>query len=108
MTRESCRAVGICGSRSGKKDSGSLFAPAVGLAFHVYDSDDGPLNRVLIVLDHFTNACRERVTLLQSHLPVPGTGKACLGISNNAEESCVVAAKRCIGSKYRFRVSEHG
>src|SRR6267143_2542334 len=107
MTRESCRAVGICGSRSGKKDSGSLFASAISLALHVDNRDDGPLNRVLIVLDHFANACSEGKSLFQSYFPMPGTRKACVGIWNNAEESCVVVAKWCIRRKYRFRVTRH-
>src|SRR5258706_4819991 len=104
MTRESCRAVGICSGRGGKKDSGSLFAPAISLALHVDNGDDGPLNRVLIVLDHFANACSEGESLFQSYFPVPGTRKARVGIGNNAEESGMFVAKRRIRRKHGFRV----
>src|SRR5260370_19333451 len=107
MTRESCRAVGICGSRSGKKDSGSLFAPAISLALHVDNGDDGPLNRVLIVLDHFANACSEGNSLFQSYFPMPRTGKATVWVWNNAEESCVLVAERCFPCKHRFIVTMH-
>src|SRR5260370_32966287 len=108
MTRESCRAVGICGSRSGKKDSGSLFAPAISLALHVDNGDDGPLNRVLIVLDHFANACSEGNSLFKYYFPMPGTRKATVWVWNNAEESRMVIAERGIRRKYSFRVSGHG
>src|ERR1700745_1596555 len=107
MTRESCRAVGICGSSSGKKNGGSLFAAAIGLALHVDDSDDWPLDRVLIALDHFANACSEGKRLFQSDFPMPGTRKASVWVWNNAEESCVLVAERCIRCKYRFRVAMH-
>src|SRR6202035_5279009 len=108
MSRESCRAVGICGSSSGKKDSRSLFASAVRLAFHVDDSDDGPVDRVLSVLDDFTNARGESKSLFQSYFPMPGTGKACVGICNNAEESRAIVAERCISRQHGFRFSGHG
>src|SRR6267378_4456260 len=98
MTREPCRAVSICCGCSGKKDSGSLFAPAIDLALYVDDSNDGPLDRVLVVFDHFANACSEGESLFQSYFPVPGTRKTRVGIGNNAEESCMFVAKRCIRS----------
>src|SRR5258708_31649622 len=107
MTRESCRAVGICSSSSGKKNGRSLFAAAIGLALHIDDSDDWPLDRVLIVLDHFANARSESGSLFKSHFPVPGTRKARVGVWNNAEESCVVVAKRSIRCEHVFRVSGH-
>src|ERR1700747_2445185 len=66
VTRESRRAVSVCSCGSGKKDSGSLFAAAIGLALHIDDSDDGPLGRVLVVFDRVANACSEGKGLFQS------------------------------------------
>jgi hypothetical protein len=78
------------------------------LALDIDDSDDWPLDSVLIVLDDFTDTRGERIGLLESYFAVPGTRKACMRIGNNTEESCVVVAKRCIRCKYRFRVARHG
>src|SRR6266436_4624527 len=100
MPRQTRRTVSVCSSCSCKKDAGCLFASSIGLAFHIDDSDDWPLNSFLILLDHFTNTCGERVTLFQPYLSMPGTRKACMRIWNNAEESCVVVAKRRIRREY--------
>jgi UDP-GlcNAc:undecaprenyl-phosphate GlcNAc-1-phosphate transferase len=68
------RAVSVCSSRSGKKNGGGLLAPAIGLALHVNDSDNWPLDRVFAALfDHFANPRCESVSLFQSYFPMPGT-----------------------------------
>src|SRR5260370_8383278 len=90
MARESCRAVGICGSSGGKKNGGSLFAAAIGLAFHIDDSYDWPLDRVLTLLDHFANARSESGSLFQSPFPLPGTRKHRERLVHNPKDSYLV------------------
>src|SRR4029077_7589154 len=108
MARESCRSVSVYCSGTRKKDTGGLFASAIGLVFRIDDSDDWPLHRVLVLLDNFTDTCGERVTLFQANFSIAGTRKARVRIRNNAEESCVVVAKRRIHCKYGLRVTRHG
>src|SRR5580700_5243374 len=107
MTLQSRRSVGVGSGGTCKKDAGCFLASAIGLAFNIDDRDDWPLGRVLVLLADFTNTGGERVTLLQSHFPMPGAGKACVWIRNYAEKSCLILAKRCIRCKDRFWVTRH-
>src|SRR6266404_8441035 len=96
MPSQTRRTVRIGSGSRRKKDAGCLFASPIGLALDVDDSDDWPPDNVFVLLDDFTNTCGKRVTLFQPYLPMPCTRKACVRIRNNAEESCVVVAKRRI------------
>src|SRR4029077_2034669 len=105
MACYACRSVSVYCSCTRKKDTGGLFASAIGLVLRIDDSDDWPLHRVLILLDNFTDTCGKRVTLLQANFSMLGTRKARVQIRNNAEESCAVVAKRRIRCKHRLRVA---
>src|ERR1700685_4507896 len=61
---------------SGQEDSGSLLAAPVSLTLYVHDGDDRTLLAVLVLLDRFAYARRQRVRFFESDFSVPRARKA--------------------------------
>src|SRR5580658_1743632 len=93
---------------SGQEDSGSLLAAAVGLTLYVHDGDDRTLLAVLVLLDRFAYARRQRVRFFESDFSVPRTGKASRRVRHNAEKARYIFTELGISRKHGARVSRHG
>src|SRR5580692_10760238 len=68
--------IGVRSRCSGQEDSCSLLAAAVSLTLYVHDGDERTLLAVLVLLDRFAYARRQRVRFFESDFSVPRTWKA--------------------------------
>src|SRR5258708_8069972 len=102
MPGQSSRDVGIRCRRRCQKDAEQFLAPAVGLAGHVNDGNNGSLFAVFISLDRVTDLLGQVPSLLQSDLSLARTGKAIVRVRHDGKESNPFLLKRRIGDQDRW------
>jgi hypothetical protein len=78
--------IRVCSRSRSKEDSGGSLAPAVCLALHVHDGDDGRFPAASLSADHFAYPCCQRKRFLKPDFPVACTGKASLRIWYHAKK----------------------
>src|SRR5580698_6357635 len=100
--------ISVRSRRSGQEDSGSLLAAAISLTLYVHDGDDRTLNTVLVLLDRFAYARRQRVRFFESDFSAPRARKASGRVRHNAEEARYIFTEIGIRREYGARISRHG
>jgi hypothetical protein len=101
-------SVTIRSRRSGQKNSGSLFATPVCLAFYVYDGDDRRPFTVHILVDNFTHTRCQRISLFKANFSAPRAGKMSLRVRDDAEKSRRVFTQPNVCREHRAWISCHG
>src|SRR5580698_6917998 len=89
--------IRVCRRSRCKEDTGRSLAPAVRLALHIYDGDDGHFLAATLSADHFAHPCCQSIGFLQSHLATAGTWEASLCVRRHAKKSSVIFAKSGFG-----------
>src|ERR1700675_2347838 len=84
--------IGIRRRGRGQKDRRSLFTPAISLALHIDDGDDGTLAAVLILVHGLTYASSERVRLFQSNFALSCAWEARVWVWYDAQEARTLIA----------------
>ena len=97
--------ISVRSRRSGQEDGGSLLAAAVSLALYVHDGDDRALIAVLVLLDRFAYARRQRIRFFESDFSVPRARKASCRVRHYAEKARCVFTELGIRREYGARIS---
>src|SRR5580658_1661674 len=89
--------IRVCRRSRSKEDTGGSLAPAVCLALHIHDGNDGCFLLATVTADHFAHPCCQSVGFLESDFPTASTRKASLCVRHHANKSSVAFAQPGIG-----------